>query len=174
MEDAEQLLKEAGFAIVKRRTLERDMVYDTPDGALRRASKLLRIRISGSDVQLTYKGPPQRGAYKDREEIETGVMDGSALGLVLERLDLHPSFRYEKYRTHYSRPGEDGEAMLDETPIGVFIELEGSPDWIDASAQRMGYTQSDYVTASYARLYFESKGGEPKMPAQMVFGGPQE
>ena len=165
-----RILREAGFRVLKRRTLECDTVYDTPENALRNGSKLLRIRSRGPQTLLTYKGPPRPGVHKVREEIELSVSDGHALGLVLERLKMSPTFRYEKYRTHFSRPGESGEAMLDETPIGAFIELEGPPEWIDSAARNLGYTQADYITASYARLYFESRGGRPETSAQMIFG----
>jgi len=87
---------------------------------------------------------------------------------------MRPSFRYEKYRTHFTRPGSAGVAMLDETPIGDFIELEGSPAWIDKTARELGFSAVDYVTASYARLYFEWKGSEPHAPAAMLFGERQE
>ena len=35
-------------------------------------------------------------------------------------------------------PGSRGIAMLDETPVGTYIELEGSEAWIDRTARRMG------------------------------------
>jgi adenylate cyclase, class 2 len=53
--------------------------------------------------------------------------------------------------------------MLDETPIGVYLELEGVPRWIDSSARRLGFAESDYSTASYGGLYADycSKHGLP-------------
>jgi adenylate cyclase class 2 len=81
------------------------------------------------------------------------VSDPRRLSEMLVRLDFIPAFRYEKYRTEYRRPGEAGSAMLDETPIGVYLELEGAPAWIDRSARRLGFAESDYSTASYGGLY---------------------
>ena len=72
---------------------------------------------------------------------------------MLSRLDFIPTFRYEKFRTEYHRAGETGVATLDETPIGVYLELEGAPAWIDRSARRLGFAESDYSTASYYGLY---------------------
>ncbi len=46
-----------------------------------------------------------------------------------------------------------GVAMLDETPAGVFLELEGPPRWIDRTARRLGFGEADYITASYAELH---------------------
>ena len=102
---------------------------------------------------LTYKGAPAAGKYKDREELEVGVSDPRKLSDMLTRLDFIPTFRYEKFRTEYHRPGEAGVATLDETPIGVYLELEGTPGWIDRSAKRLGFAASDYSTASYYGLY---------------------
>ena len=72
---------------------------------------------------------------------------------MLARLDFIPTFRYEKFRTAYRRPGEAGVATLDETPIGVYLELEGAPRWIDRTARRLGFAEADYSTASYYGLY---------------------
>jgi adenylate cyclase, class 2 len=93
------------------------------------------------------------GKYKEREELEIEVSDPHRLSEMLARLDFIPTFRYEKFRTEYRRPGETGLAMLDETPIGVYLELEGAPAWIDGNARRLGFAESDYSTANYGGLY---------------------
>jgi len=173
-ETARRLLRGSGFSVVRRRTLEQDAVYDTREGALRKRAQLLRVRNYGSSAFLTYKGPPRRGRHKDREEIETTVSNSQALCRMLERLGMQPSFRYEKYRTEFTKPGGAGTAMLDETPIGVFIELEGPPEWIDSTAEELGFAEGDYITASYAGLYFESRGTRPETPAEMLFGRTEE
>ncbi len=120
---------------------------------MRRAESLLRVREAGRLGFLTYKGPSAGGKYKDREELEVEVSDPHRLSEMLARLDFVAKFRYEKYRTEYRRPGEAGSAMLDETPIGVYLELEGAPGWIDRNARRLGFAESDYSTASYYGLY---------------------
>ena len=43
--------------------------------------------------------------------------------------------------------------MIDETPIGDYAELEGSPEWIDRAAVRLGVDRSAYLTLSYGRLF---------------------
>jgi adenylate cyclase len=49
-------------------------------------------------------------------------------------------FRYEKFRTEWEM--EDGHLVLDETPIGVWAELEGQPLWIDATLEKLGIAAS--------------------------------
>jgi adenylate cyclase class 2 len=89
--------------------------------------------------------------------------------LVLERLGFGPVFRYEKYRTEYARPRQAGIIMFDQTPIGDFLELEGSPRWIDRAARALGYSQADYLTASYGSLYFQHCASAGVEPGNMTF-----
>jgi adenylate cyclase class 2 len=91
--------------------------------------------------------------------------------VALERLGYYPSFRYEKYRTKFASAGEPGLVTIDETPIGVFLELEGAPDWIDHTAARLGYPPAKYLTCSYASLYKEFRLAHLGEPENMTFGG---
>lgn len=173
-EDARRLLRAAGFRVVRERVHESNVVYDTEEGSLRRTGRLLRVREAGSRVLLTYKGPAENATHKSREEIEVSVSDRGAFCLVLERLGMMPSFLYEKYRTEFRQPGIDGFATVDETPIGDYIELEGDAAWIDRTAAELGFRQRDYITASYASLYFKKEGMPTSIPAYMLFGDARE
>ncbi|MBI4460301.1 MAG: hypothetical protein HY648_09630, partial [Acidobacteria bacterium] len=90
-------------------------------------------------------------------------------------LGLTPVFRSQKYRTSYTlgdsgrtrRAG--GEAALDETPIGNFLELEGSRGWIDRIVRRLGYSRADHETASYGTLYQRACREAGRTPGNMVF-----
>jgi len=166
---ARSKLRSVGFAVVRRRVFETNVVFDTPGLALRRTARLLRLRQAGRIATLTYKGQPEVARHKSREEVESEVSDRDALGTVLERLGFLPVFRYDKYRTEYRQGGRGGVAMLDETPIGVFIELEGTPAWIDRSARRLGFSEADYITSSYGRLYLEWCRRQHRKAADMVF-----
>ena len=174
-ETGRRLLGEAGFEIKHRRVFERNILYDTPQGRLRNQGKLLRIREAGPLALLTYKGPSVAGKHKSREELELHASDAALLGEVLGRLGMEPSFRYEKYRTEYQRPGSAGIATVDETPIGDFMELEGEPAWIDSTAGELRFSEQDYITASYAQLFFESRGrGAAGLSAMTFEKQPQE
>lgn len=166
---ARRLLRAAGFHVHRRRVFEQNTIFDTQDRALRRDATLLRIREVAKDVILTYKGRPEASRHKSREEIETHLSDAAAMRAILHRLGFEPGFRYEKYRTEYKQSSRSGVATLDETPIGVFVELEGDPAWIDRTAARLGFSEKDYVLASYARLYLEWCDRQGKQPTNMVF-----
>jgi adenylate cyclase class 2 len=78
-------------------------------------------------------------------------------------------FRYEKYRAEYRRQGSSGVATVDETPIGTYLELEGNARWIDRTAKQLGFTQEQYITASYGSLYLEWCQARGVKPGNMVF-----
>lgn len=172
LKDARRRLREAGFQIAKKRVFETNTLYDTEGLDLRRTQRLLRVRTAGHSFLITYKGPPEAGKHKSREEIETSAGDGAAFAAILERLGYAPTFRYEKFRTEFERRGSKGVATLDETPIGTYIELEGDPQWIDRAAQWLGFEEKDYITASYARLFFEWREKNGSGPTEMVFARP--
>ena len=148
------MLTSHGFAVTKRRHFERNVVLDTEPATLRPCGELLRLRQAAGETVITYKGRSVAQArHKTREEIETTAGDFDAIVAILERLGLRLGFRYEKYRTEFARLREKGHAVLDETLIGVFLELEGTPAWIDRTARRLGFGEADYLLQSYGALW---------------------
>ena len=165
---AKRLLQAHRFRVVKPRVFEVNILFDTPELRLRRTASLLRVREAKGKTKLTFKGPPQVSKHKKREELEVEAADAQMLAAILERLGFERVFRYEKYRTEYGR-GSSGVVTLDETPIGVYLELEGPPRWIDATARLFGFAEPDYITASYGRLYLDWCAAQGREAADMVF-----
>lgn len=170
-----QRLNALGFVVAERRHFEANVVFDFSDLRLRRAHSLLRLRTIGRRHIVTFKGAPHPSPrYKVRREIETDVEDGRSIENIFVALGLRGVFRYEKYRTSYTEKGQRKKAsspalLYDETPIGNYVELEGPKRWIDRMAHQLGYSEKDYITASYATLhqkYCQSKGIPP---GDMVF-----
>jgi adenylate cyclase class 2 len=164
--EARELIERCGYTVSAPRILESDQLFDRGI-EMRAQDHLLRLRRSGSRATVTYKGPATRERYKSREEIEFDVTDASAFEQVLNRIGYTPGFRYEKYRTKFAAP--PGLITIDETPIGVYLELEGPADWIDSTAERLGFAPSTYSTASYAALYRDYIRSHEDAPANMVF-----
>jgi adenylate cyclase class 2 len=150
-----QRLQAAGFSVQTPRAFESNVLYDTPDRAMRARTEILRIREYAGRCILTHKRLPDVGPGEDRHkhriETETEVADGEALAQVFLSLGLVAAFCYEKWRTEWS-DGE-GHCVVDETPIGDYAELEGSAEWIDRAATRLGIEAAQYITLSYGRLF---------------------
>ncbi len=161
-------IEAAGFHISKPRVFEANVILDTPDKQLREASELIRLRRVGEKCVLTYKGKPAPGKHKDREEIETEVSNADNMEAILAWLGLQPSLRYEKFRTEY-QAGKSGTLTLDETPIGLFLELEGEAEWIDRIAAQLGFSEQQYITKSYGSLYMDYCRERALTPTNMVF-----
>lgn len=175
LERLRRLVRALGFQKVSARHFESNYLFDFPDQRLRRTGRLLRLRIESGRATVTFKGPPARSRhFKVREEIETPVESGEDVRRILESVGLRQAFCYQKYRTTYapgphSRPRVHAELTLDETPIGSFVELEGPEPWIDQVARQLGYDRADYITASYATLYFDHCRRRGVRPANMTF-----
>jgi adenylate cyclase class 2 len=162
-----------GFLELHERAFEANVVFDTPGSNLRNAGLLIRLRSWRGKYILTYKGPGQAGRHKSREEIETGIENHDHFEQILNRLGYRPMFRYEKFRTEFAQPGEHGLVTIDETPIGNYLELEGEPGWIDATALLLGYSEADYLTSSYNALFVAFRRENPASPQDMVFPDPR-
>jgi adenylate cyclase class 2 len=175
VEDAERFRTKvfsAGFHLLTPKTFESNTLFDTPDRTLRGRTELLRIREYGNRCTLTHKQLPDpadaaASRFKTRIETETTVDDGDALAHVFTQLGFGPVFRYEKYRTEWESDG--GHLVLDETPIGVWAELEGKPDWIDATLRRLGVDENRCSTQSYGALFLEWKQKTGNPAANLTF-----
>ena len=166
---ARRLLRRNGFIVERRRVFESNEVFDTTESALRANRRLLRLRRTGPHVLLTFKDKPVPGKHKIREEIELTLSDSTAFAEILNRLGFQTAFRYEKYRTEFARPHDSGLVLLDETPIGNFLEIEGPAGWIDRTAAMLGFSEQEYITSSYASLYFAHCAERGLPPSHMLF-----
>lgn len=191
---ARKKIAKLGAKVVRRevggkdgRVHELNILFDTPDGGFARHGQLLRVRIesaggtnpkSATRTVLTYKGPgePQKEArFKVRDEREVVVADDAAMRGILEALGLRGWFRYEKYRTTFALPRAARWAAglhieLDETPIGVYLELEGPTAAIDRAANALGFSRSEYITKNYLLLHVENCRRKGVSAAQLAPG----
>jgi adenylate cyclase class 2 len=183
-------LRKLRARVVRPRVHERNVLFDTPAHLLAKREQLLRIRTERMAAQasrqfhrclVTFKRPkvaaassPKGARHKVREEIELDIPDAKSLSIVFEALGLRPWFQYEKFRTTLRLPASKAWAKrllieIDETPIGVFLELEGPAKAIDRGAQLLGFGKSDYVSANYMDLYREYCLSRGEEPADMLF-----
>ena len=171
-EQAREAVIATGATPVHGRRLQEDALLDTDDEQLRRRRCILRVRTENGKARLTFKGPVQPSFMKVREEVETLVGDGEVLLRVLHELGLHVWFRYQKFREEFA--SGDVIVAVDETPVGVFVEIEGGEDGIVQMAAALGREQSDYVLDSYRGLYLAHREGRGLAGRDMLFESSSE
>ena len=169
-DDARAAVMGIGARAASPRRFQDDALYDTDDESLRLRRCVLRVRREGDRSALTFKGPVQPGPMKLREELETGVADGAVLQLVLDRLGLRVWFRYQKYRQEFE--GDGVVIAVDETPVGTFVEIEGTEPGITAAAAALGRTTTDYILDSYHALFQKNRDSLGFRGPHMVFDEP--
>jgi adenylate cyclase class 2 len=169
-EEARAAVLSAGATPLHGRRLQEDSLLDSEDETLRRRRCVLRVRVENGKSRITFKGPVQPSVMKLREEQETVIGDGEVLLHIFEELGLHVWFRYEKYREEFSH--EDVIVAVDETPVGVFVEIEGTENGIMAMADALGRTPDDYVLDSYRGLFLKYREEFGLTGTDMVFDRP--
>ena len=166
-EQARAAVIAARATLIRSRRLQHDVLFDSADQQLRLRGCALRIRFEDGAGALTFKGPVVPGSMKVREEHETNVDDPAALRRVLEGLGYQAWFTYEKFREEYALP--DLVAAVDETPVGTYVELEGSEPAILTATRLIGRTPADFVLASYRMLFLASRPASESSAGDMVF-----
>ena len=101
-------------------------------GTLDERSAALRIRKTADTTTLTYKEKLRDDdGIKHKIEYETDVADADATEKIIEMLGYHLSVVYEKHRKTWKL--NDVEVVLDELPLGQYMEIEGTTDAINAA-----------------------------------------
>jgi adenylate cyclase, class 2 len=167
------------------RVFERNTLYDTLDSDLRRQGYLLRVRIATPALSrmvrggqagawITSKRPAparaqSRGLSRYKVKLEREAVLPSVRGFAasLRSLGFRPGFLYEKFRTTFRLPGLHLD--LDETPVGVFLEIEGRPRAINRAARALGYSPCDYIRSTYWDLYAADCRRRGRIPRNMLF-----
>jgi len=163
-----QRLRQTGFRLSTARTHEMNTLYDLPGQPLRQRGELLRLRKYGSQWTLTHKAKGGvEGRHKRRTETETKVENGTTMDAILRALGFVPTFRYEKFRAEWS--DGRGHVVVDETPIGNFGEIEGPSRWIDRTARNLSIPPKNYITETYANLFFNWKEKTGSPAREMTF-----
>jgi len=168
VEEARDAVTSAGAAPLRCRRLQEDALLDDKAETLRKRCCALRVRVESGRSLVTFKGPVQVSPMKLREEIETVIGDGETMLRCFEQLGYGVWFRYQKYREEYAL--NDVVIAIDETPVGVFVEIEGGEQGIGDTAEALGCHASDYLLDSYRGLFMEHRRAHGLPDTDMGFG----
>jgi len=166
-DEARAAVAATGATPLHGRRLQEDCLLDTTNDDLKRRRSALRVRQDGGRSLLTFKGPVQPAMVKIREEIETIAGDGTLLMRILGELGFHVWFRYQKYREEFAL--DDCIIAIDETPVGVFVEIEGGERGIASTASALGCSPADYLLDSYRGLFVRHCERLGIAPTDMIF-----
>ena len=143
-----QRLKEVGAEDCGQE-FEENTIYS--GGVLKRGTSVLRLRRVGARALLTYKERvPNASAVKHQREEETAIDDPSAMAVILDALGFKPLLVYEKRRQTWSLGPT--EVVIDELPFGLFMEIEGGEQDIEAAEQTLGIHDLPAENDTYPRL----------------------
>jgi adenylate cyclase class 2 len=161
-------LKAAGAEFLHQ-LLQTDMYFDDRKAGLRKSDSALRLRRQfigrKEQVVITFKGPRQKGRFKQRREIQFEVADADSAEMLLVSLGYKKSLVFQKKRCLWWLNG--CEVALDTLPLlGSFVEIEGPNEKKIAAVQKkLRLADLPHISESYAvlmqrRLHLRGKAGK--------------
>ena len=152
---------------------ECDHYFAAPDREFAATDEAVRVRTTGPENTLTYKGPRRPGPAKTRPEVELPVQPGPAGARLavefLTALRYKPVAVVGKVRTVYTlaRDGFTVSACLDEVgAIGHFVELEilsAEADADRATATVIGLAAALGLVEAERRSYLQLLLAQPPL-----------
>ncbi len=162
-------LRQIGATFVRTAT-ETNRFFDQLDASLHQSGRGLRLRsvvVEGGEKSsplLTFKGPQQKSALKQREELEVAVSDAETMASILTSLGFVERISFEKRRESWRM--KKCQIELDELPsLGQFVEVEGPNEAeIHAVLTQLGLEKNAVVKDHYVGMItakFPSSGDAP-------------
>lgn len=165
LEAVRERLAELGAERQAAAAFEDNLVFDR-NGELEGDGSVLRLRSDRHGARMTFKGPARfEDGVKLRDEREISVSEAGAARALLEMLGYAVVQRYQKMREEWQLGSV--VAALDHTPIGDFVEFEGSK--AARVARRCGFEIDTAEQRSYLHIYADHRRQHPEAPPQMVF-----
>jgi adenylate cyclase class 2 len=145
--------------------LQADLYFAHPARNFKETDEALRLRRSGEEVVITYKGPKLDATTKTRREIELPIMGGihgyNQYRELLEVLGFSPVQEVRKTRLPgvVAWQGHDVHVALDEVEgLGPYVELEimASPEQLKAAkGLLMSLSETLELTGNERRGYLD-------------------
>jgi adenylate cyclase class 2 len=150
------------------RVFEVNVCFDNEGGTLKKQDILLRLRKDRA-ARLTFKSAPRQadGDYKMYRELEVEVSDFNTCKAILESLGFHPARTYEKWRETFALG--DTHLLVDTTPFGVFLEIEGRKEDIRAAAGKLGFYWQERILFNYLAIFEVIRRGKGLSFNDMTF-----
>jgi len=152
------------------RVFETNICFDDGPGSLKAQGNLLRLR-KDQRITLTFKSRPASPDkdFKIHHELELQVDDFDTCRAILEGLGFHPAQTYEKWRETYMV--SDTQLLVDTTPYGIFLEIEGEKSNIRHIAEQLGLQWQERISLNYLEIFHIIQQEENLPFHDMTFDG---
>jgi adenylate cyclase class 2 len=144
------------------RFLETNIRFEDGTKSLKAQGILLRLR-KDNRTTLTLKSRPSEPDkdFKVHRELEVQVDDFDTCRAILEGLGFSPEQIYEKWRETFSVG--DTKLLIDTTPYGVLLEIEGQRSDIRNIADQLELKWQERILLNYLEI-FEIVRQEQSLP----------
>ena len=139
---------------------QRDCFFDREGQSLQRGDCGLRVRAESAgtadQAKMCYKGPRQKGQFKQRQEIEFAAESAGAARELLEALGFAITIVVQKRRQVWQLQG--CSVCLDEVEgLGSFVEIEGPNETAISKVRKILRLEGhQLITDSYAQMLAEA------------------
>ncbi|MET1128263.1 MAG: class IV adenylate cyclase [Thermoproteota archaeon] len=163
LSEVEERLKALGAQLVEEKR-EVDTYYQHPCRNFAETDEALRVRVSSSGVEVTYKGPKTVvGGVKSRQEVTLKLREGNVAAL-LESLGFRPVAEVVKERRYY-RLGSVVVTLDVVEGLGCFLEAEyAGGEGVDEAVRvveealrKLGVASMPRTTKSYLEMVLEAR-----------------
>ncbi len=139
-------------AICLGKFFETNICFENMEKTFKRQDILLRLR-KDNKARLTFKSPPDDldKDFKIYRELEVEVDDFETCQSILKNLGFHPEQTYEKWRETFTL--DNTKLLIDTTPCGVFLEIEGQKPIIPAMANRLKLRWAERILLNYLEIF---------------------
>lgn len=177
--DPERVRALLGERAAEESSIYADTYLDTPDRALTRDGRELRVRVvTRADMTttlLTYKDAVVDAASGSKPETETTVADLEAMRAILTGLGLEVLIAFEKHCRNYRFTARDrpllatlvhvpelaGTFIEIESIVGTQAEVEPALEVIRSVLAELGIGREDETTETYTAAVAARRAGEP-------------
>jgi len=134
------------------RLFERNVCFENKERTFKVRDILLRLRRDDKS-RLTFKSPPDSrdDQFKVYNELEVEVSDFDTCFAILKRLGFLPERTYEKWRETFVL--DQTKLLIDTTPLGTFLEIEGDRSKISALATQLGFDWRHRILLNYLEIF---------------------
>ncbi len=140
------------------------VMFDFPDGRLKKNDCLLRVRRLGDKTEVCYKGKNESKTFKVKEEIEIVADDFENALKIFERLGFKRTYEGKKHREAYHL--NDTKFEMDTyAHIPTYLEID-APDEksVEKYVKKLGYTmqQTSNMSAYQLAEFYKKVGGHAR------------